>query len=899
MAKASPARTSFNAGEFSALVEGRTDIDRYPASMRKMLNTIATPQGPAMRRSGTYFVCEAANNNERSALVPFIFSDEQALQIEFANEKVRFVLDAGLQVYTARPITNVTQLNPLKIDCPTLDALVGDQVSLNGFPNAHTINGRVVNITAKVGTVYTLDYNYAGGTLGAPATAATGSLVYSIDGPYSSADVEFIRSVQSIDVVYLFCDGYRPRKLSRYNSYDWRLSVLDFSTGPFMPEEKNMGRLTPSASGSPIGGGTATGDAGSTNPGHAFDGDKTTYWASNANQAGWVQYQFATAKVIEGYVIVPASVNDDTTYAKLDYAPGDFNFMGSNDGITWYLLDAQRGYVLYDNGRSVLFNVNNTVAYLYYRFEVTANTRNGPIKCRIGDLLFKDAAQVDITLTLSSAYDNVNKGQGFLASDVGRLIRVKGSDQSWRNMRIKTRTSATVIVATLLDEPFPNVEPILQWQLGYWSDTTGWPSCGTFFEDRLFLGGTTEAPDLISGSRTGAYEDFMQRSPANEVMDDSAIVVRLNSRRLSSTRWLATDERGLLVGTGTNEWVINPSDTANALSARNIKARSSTDRGSARIEPAKIDRQVLYVQASRRTVREYAYVYESDGYKSPSMSLFASHLGVKKFAQMAYASEPHSIVWFRREDGSVVGLTYNREENVIGWHQHDFGGVVESISVIPSSESVQDTLWMIVRRTINGQTVRYIERLMRFWDFDSTIEEAHYVDCGLKYSGAATNTLYGLYHLEGEVVCGLRGGIPFEDLTVTNGKLELTDAATPIIVGKQFISECEISRIEAGAADGTAQGKVKRVHSLTIQLWQSAYGEVGSWNDNEEVFKWVDIEYQEPYDELEPINLQDGMFGPFVMPPGYGKRGSLSFRQTKPLPFNVISLLPQMNTQDR
>lgn len=897
MAKVSPARTSFNGGEFSQLVYGRTDTDRYPASMRKLSNFIVTPQGPAIRRSGTYFVCEAYANDTNSALVPFIFNDDQSLQVEAANERFRFVLENGLQVYTDRNITDVVALNPLQIDSVDLDAAVGDQVVLNGFPSADNINFRTVTITAKVGTVYTLDYDYSIGTLGAPATAATAALVYSIAAPYLSADVQNIRYLQSLDTVYLFCDGYKPRKLIRRASYDWEIATLLFDTGPFMPQEKKMGTLTLSGTGRPTTGGTASASTGTA--ANAFDGNKSTYWESTSNQAAWVQYQFATARVMNGYVIVPGKANDNTSYASLDYAPGDFNLFGSNDGATWYLLDAQAGYVLYDNGRSALFDFSNTTAYSYYRFEVTACTRNGPIPVRVSELIFKDEAETNIDISLAGTYDNVNYGDGFKATDVGRLVRCKGSDQSWRILRIKTFTDATHVTATLISEPFLDTAPVLEWQLGYWSDTTGWPSCGTFFEDRMFVGGTGDAPDLVSGSRTGAYEDFLQRTADNEVLDDSAIVIRMNSRRLSGIRWLATDERGLLLGTGSNEYVVSPSNTDNALSARNIKARSSTDRGSASMEPAKIDRQVLYVQASQRTVREYAYVYEADGYKSPSMSLFASHLGVKKFKQMAYAGEPHSIIWFRREDGTVVALTYNREENVIGWHRHDFGGVVESISVIPSATDLQDTLWMVVKRTINNVEVRYIERLMRFWDFDSVVTEAHFVDCGLRYSGAYTNTLYGLFHLEGETVQGLRNGIPFEGLTVTDGKLELPDLFTTAIVGKQFVSEAEISRIDAGGADGTSQGKEKRTHGLVIELWQSAYGELGKWNDDKQETEWRDVEYRERFSELEPITLQDGLLGPHSMPSGYGKTGSLSFRQTKPLPFNVIAMYPQLYTQDR
>jgi len=312
-----------------------------------------------------------------------------------------------------------------------------------------------------------------------------------------------------------------------------------------------------------------------------------------------------------------------------------------------------------------------------------------------------------------------------------------------------------------------------------------------------------------------------------------------------------------------------------------------------------VDRQVLYVQLARRTVREYVFVFEADGYKSPSMSLFSSHLGSIRFAEMAYTAEPHSILWLRRDNGTVVSLTYNRDENVIGWQTHDFDGFVESISSIPSAATNQDTLWMVVRRTINGVTKRYIEKLMRFWDFDSTISSAHYVDCGLRYVGPALTTLYGLQHLEGKPVVGLVDNIPFGPVTVTNGRITLPYEGTNIVVGMDFDSYGETSNIEAGAADGTAQGKTKRAHNCVVVLWNSAYGEIGRYNEDRDQYEYREVEYKENFDTMPVPALQSVITEPMDLPAGYGKRGSIAFRRTKPLPFNVIAILPQMFTQDR
>lgn len=916
MAKVSPAVRSFNSGEFSPLVEGRTDIDRYDASLRKMINFVAAPQGALIRRSGTTFMGEGYDKTKKSALFPFIFSDEQALMIEGGDNRMRFWFDTGIQAYTDVHCDEITQLSPLKFKTNDLAADVGDQIAFSGWPSTYGVNGVVVKITGKVTAGGTDEYTVSGftwpGVVGANGGTRRVARVYHISSPYDHTDVDRVRMAQSVDVVYLFCDGYRTRKLSRFGAYDWRLTELVYENGPFMSQTEKMGKLDPDISGNPLDtvGCVFTGASSSTTrtadkviTPNAYD-----FWESETKQRGTWQVQFPVGRKIDGYVIYVAHANGNASYGAVDYAPGDWDFEGSLNGINWTKLDRQRGYVLYEGGRSAFIEFENDIAYTYYRISIIKCTRNGDINPRIGKLIFADKKNVDITFTLSGDYENLNKGAGFLETDVDRLMRIKGQDGFWRVFRIKTWTNATHVVATLQDEPFPEAGKCFTWQIGYWSDGTGWPTCGAFFEDRLIVDGGAEQPDLFAMSRVGMYNDFGQRNPLNEVLDDSAVVAKLNSRKLSSIRWLAGDERGILLGTGTAEWVISPYDAREAISARNVKARTSTQRGSAKQDAVQVDRQVLYVQTSKRTVREHAYVYEVDGYKSPSMSLFASHIGVSKFEQAAYCNEPHSIVWYRRADGSVVGLTYQRDENVVGWHRHDFGGFIESIATIPSTADNADQLWLVIRRNIDGENVRYIERLERFWDFDSTIETAHFVDSGLRYEGVATRTIAGLQHLEGETVCGLKDGIPFDGMVVTDGRITFADKHENVVVGLQYVSLAEISRLEAGAADGTSIGKLKRLNNVSLMLWQSAYGEVGRpkshrtklvTGDNPNQYAWSDIHYDEDFDELQAIELQNVIVGPVNLERGYNKDGTVAFRQTKALPFNVVSIMPQLHVQDR
>jgi hypothetical protein len=929
MAKASPAVRSFNAGEFSDLMGGRPDLDRYPSSALAMLNYAAAPQGPAIGRSGTSLVNDAARHAEYSRLVPFVYSEDEVRVLEFGSDRIRFYSeDGGLQTYAPVDMT-VTSLPgfPIVFTSATLGALVGEDVVLSGLPAATGLNGVPLRVVTRVGTTFTLESVWPAAQAIASGDAAR---VYHVACAYSEAQRQSLRALQSVNVIYLFTSA-QPRKLSRFGDYDWRLTSLELEDGPYLPTNTTATTLTASATGNPVtvmvsnAGGPDTAAASSERPAitgtlgapvqflqrnigytlatgtafRAFDGDEETYWASNEQQKGNLEVTLAVPFAVDGYVIHLARDNQDTTYTSKDYAPSKFALDGWN-GSAWIEIDKQEEYVLYDGNKSTFIPVPNTVVYSKYRLRVMACLRNGLIEPRVARLVLRKAGAT-FNLT-ASAVTGINDGAGFLTTDVGRLVRIKGSDGAWRSCRITARVSATVVTVALLGEPLTDTKAIREWRLGYWSDTTGWPNAADFHEDRLWLGGSTAFPDLVAASVTGGYENFSQTDSEGVVLDDSAMAFRLNSRKLSRVQWLSADDKGLVVGTGSEEYSVKGKG-GDALTARNVEAKRSTQRGSKSVEPVRIDSQLLYVQRGGRAVREFAFVYEADNYKSPSMSQLASHIGAIPFAEMAYAQEPYSIVWMRRVDGTVVGLTYNRDEGVVGWHRHDFsGGYVESIAVVPQSDGLQDALWLVVRRTVNNVTRRYIERLTRFWDFNTDVADAHFVDCALRYDGAETMTVDGLHHLEGEDVYGLADLKPVGPLRVLGGQVVLPFAASSAILGLGFDAFVVLPRLEAGAADGTAQGKIKRIHGIATHVWRSYGGEVGVWNHELNDFVLEPLIYETRTDDIEEApTLFTGVLKPITAAPGYDLDGMVKFMRPRhtPLPLNVAAVMPQLHTQDR
>jgi hypothetical protein len=495
-----------------------------------------------------------------------------------------------------------------------------------------------------------------------------------------------------------------------------------------------------------------------------------------------------------------------------------------------------------------------------------------------------------ITLTAS--------GATFVSTDVGRIVRIKHST-TWGYAEITAFTSNVLVNATVV-YTFGAATASATWRLGLYSETTGYPSCSMFFEDRLFFGGCTQYPQRIDGSSSSQYGIFSPSNTDSTVVDSNAVAFSLNSNDVNVVRWMMDDEKGLMVGTVGGEWCVRPSSLSSALSPTNITAKRSTAFGSANVQAVRAGRASLYIQRAGTKVRELAYVYEIDGFRSPDMTVLSEHITKGGLTAISFQQEPWQILWFVRNDGQLIGMTYERDQEVIGWHRQIIGGsystgdaVVESVSCIPSPDGTSDELWLIVKRTIFGSTKRYVEYITPAFDEDDTIN-AFFVDSGLTYDGVPATTITGLDHLEGQEVSVLTDGAAHPARTVVAGSITLALPASVVHVGLGYNADVGTLNIEAGAADGTAQGKTKRIHKVTARLHKTLGLKYGPNSSN--------------LDTMTFRSSSDFMGSPPELFTGdkevewnghYEKEGKMYFRQDQPLPFTLLGLFPQLHTQDR
>ena len=328
----------------------------------------------------------------------------------------------------------------------------------------------------------------------------------------------------------------------------------------------------------------------------------------------------------------------------------------------------------------------------------------------------------------------------------------------------------------------------------------------------------------------------------------------------------------------------------------NVKIAEQSSFGSKSVIPLQVADSVLFVQRAGRKMRELQYEFATDRFKSSDLTVLSEHITNGGITDIVYQQEPHTIIWCVRGDGVLLGFTFNREQDVLGWHKHPVGGdgIVECLESIPSPNGTQDDLWMIVRRTINGQTKRYIEYLEQDFTDSSNIEDAFFVDSGLTYSGSPATTISGLNHLEGQTVSVLVDGATHPNEVVTSGSITLDRPGSKVHVGLAYNSFIQTNRLEAGAGDGTAQGKTKRINKVVVRFLATVGAKAGA-----ELTALDEIQFRSP---SVPMNQ--------AVPPFTGDKliewpGSYDFdaymvvQQPQPLPMTIVAIMPQVHTQDR
>jgi len=474
-------------------------------------------------------------------------------------------------------------------------------------------------------------------------------------------------------------------------------------------------------------------------------------------------------------------------------------------------------------------------------------------------------------------------------------IRWAYRDPGYGWVKITAFTSATQVTATVLSRLPPGAvgsgNATTRWAHGSWSNVLGWPAAVTFFRERLcFAGG-----QRVWMSTAAGFDDFSARNDAGEVAADQAISLEVASGEINGIQWLHPDKE-LIAGTAGGEFTIGELTNGDPLGPGNVKVQLQSRFGTRGVPPVGSGQSTLFLLRAGTKLREISYEFASDAYVTKDATTLSEHITKSGVIDMDYALDPYSVVWCVRADGLLLGFTWNNEEQVKGWHRHLIGGggKVETVAVIPKADNTGDQVWMVVHRTIAGQTRRYVEFMENPWERGQAQADAFYVDSGLTYSGDPATTISGLTHLEGLTVDVLADGAPHPQRVVTSGAITLLRPASKVQVGLPCPPRLLTMRLEAGAQDGTAQGKTKRIHKVTFRLQDTAGILVGATATG----ALQEIEFRTPADPMDappPLFSGDKLV---AWPSGYETDARVFVTNDKPTPLTLVAVFPQVVVQD-
>jgi len=709
---------------------------------------------------------------------------------------------------------------------------------------------------------------------------------------------------------------------------------------------------------------------------------------TSANKTRLIPFEFSTTQT---YIL-----EFGNTYIRFYKDKGQILSGGSAYEISSPYLTAELFDIKYAQSADVMYLCHNN-------HEVMKLSRTGHTAWTLTEVAFTDGPYLAENTTATTMTPGGTTGSvsitastsTFVATDVGRLISFNSG-----RAKITGYTSGTVVTATTQDD-FASTGAVTAWKLGAFSDTTGHPSCVSFFEQRLVFAGTTNEPQTLYFSKSGDYENMTAGTNS-----DDAMIYTIASNEVNNIRYLKS-VRTLIVGTTAAEYTVSADGTDAAVTPTNVTIKRQSSFGSANVDAIAAGNAVLFLQRAKRKIRELAYNFDVDGYTAPDLTILNESVTNTGINQIAYQQEPSSMLWCVRDDGVLAALTYQRSENVVAWSRHKLGGrfndctitvtdyaniavgttlkftksdgstvtfTSEAISgsspssslgfrpnqdndttadniftavnshsdftvsnpaanvvtiketspsagiltvkssdttrlattnqtnaVVESAASItgainEDELWLIIKRTINGATKRYVEVFSDF-DFDETDQTAfHFVDSGLSYDGSATTSISGLDHLEGETVTILADGGTHATKTVSSGAITLDRSSKKVKVGYPFNSVLQSMRVEGGAAvgEGTSQGKTKRISKVVLRLFETVGAKVGP-----SLTKLETIPFRTTTDPMDtPVSTFLAGDKEIEFDGDYESDGFIVVKQEQPLPMSILAIYPTLVTSD-
>jgi hypothetical protein len=868
MAKATYAFSNFTAGRLSKRLGGRTDLSKYYNGCSELENFIVHSHGGVSRRPGTRFIAEVKSSSAKTRLVKFQFSVTQSYVLEFGNNYFRVFKDGG-QITSGSPASPV-----------------------------------------EVTTTYT------------------------------TAQLFDLKFAQSADVMYVVHNEHAVRKISRTSDTAWTITDVDFKRGPFLDPNSTTTTLTANArTGSSI-----TISASAVTGINSGDGFQST----DVGRLVKLHHGFAKITAVTNTTTVTATAQDNEDFvaelepvyaaSTISFAEGDPDSTGleHNDRI----VDSAKKFIAegFKDGMTVTISGTTSNNKDVLIVKVTEDT----LVISPSDDLVAEAADSGHTISGKLEADDEwalgafstttgfpscvafyeerltfaatttqpqtlffsvgGSFEDFLAGDKddSALIYTIGSNEinvirylsSSRSLLVGTQASEFAVRASGTDEPITPTNAQIKQQSAHGSTEVEPVKVGhtVLFVQRAgrklreltynFGSDTYIAPDMTilaeDITETGIVDMTYQQEP------DSVVWCALTDGRMACMTYQREEK---VVGWHKHKiGGISGNCTVTVTDFANIS----------------IGTKLTLTKSDGTSV---TFTSEAAGSSSPSSALGFRPLtnndttadniqaAINAHADFTVANPAANVVTIyetTRAGAGFLSITSTDEVRLAVTDQSH--ALVESVVSIPSA--TEDEVYMIVQRTINGATKRYVEYLKNF-DFGTDVSDAFFTDSGLSYSGSAATTLSGLSHLEGEPVVILEEGSTHPDRQVSSAAITLSRSTTKAHIGLKNESTLTTMRLEAGSTDGTAQGKIKRIDEVTVRFFRTVNALVGG-----SVAALDRIPFRSGADAMDvAIPLFDGD-KEIEFPTGFDQDSFVVVRQDLPLPMTVIACFARVQTFD-
>jgi hypothetical protein len=407
----------------------------------------------------------------------------------------------------------------------------------------------------------------------------------------------------------------------------------------------------------------------------------------------------------------------------------------------------------------------------------------------------------NIAWTCAVANNNVTPGSPGSPPNVYWNPDPNGQQWAW-GVITSVSTENTFDVDLITPLLYPD-NTVIYYQSGLYCPKLGYPTCGCYYQGRLWLGGpsfnrvdSSQSNNILVWGPTDIYDN---------VPDDVGMSLIFNADTANPPKFLAPDvSGGILIGTNGAEFLLQASALNDPITPTSIQFHPVSRYGSAFVEPKRTGLALLFVQKYARRVLEMIQDVFTGKHSAPNLTYAAKHLTQSTVQEIAYQEEQLPIVWARTGDGQLIGCTYRRTSSfateppvLAAWHQHVLGSDrnVLSITMGETPDAIQSELRLVTQPVdakaplflptppayFNSNTQPaldtsptaspcHVEIMQPFFDVDTPLDEAWFLDSAVIptyaenviYGGQEYIRYFGLQEMVGSLVtvfaCGLDCG---------------------------------------------------------------------------------------------------------------------------------------------